>query len=99
MAENAATAPCGAVAHSDARRRIPASPSNQVAGTWLVLLSILLLLVGASGVAFLTLCVSGGGAMRDTCPPARRSRRPGPGRCTPGGRGGSGEDSEHHAPR
>jgi uncharacterized protein with von Willebrand factor type A (vWA) domain len=36
LPENAATAPCGAVAHSDARRRIPASPSIQVAGTWLV---------------------------------------------------------------
>jgi hypothetical protein len=31
-----ATAPCGAVAHGNTRRRIPASPANQVAGTWLV---------------------------------------------------------------
>jgi hypothetical protein len=36
MRQNAATAPNGAVTRGNAKRRISASPANQVAGTWSV---------------------------------------------------------------
>ncbi len=86
--ENAATAPRGAVAHSDARRRIPASPSNQVAGTWLVLLIVLLLPLGASGVGYVTQSVYGAGERRGRCPPGRKCRTSGSALRTPCVRGG-----------